>query len=80
VSAPSIAGYLDAASVVSPLENMAAADFAVQLLLALRRVDSSARPFSSKLHQSVSETLTAMNIRHMNEVRMRVSMGGREGG
>lgn len=68
-SAPSITGYLDAATVVSPFDfNGKAADYALQLLLALRCNEARAGPFSSKLHQSVSETLTSMNILHINEV------------
>jgi hypothetical protein len=67
-AAPSITGYLDAALAVNPFENGKAADYSVQLLLALRRMERRAAPFSSKLHQSVSETLSTMGILHVNEV------------
>jgi hypothetical protein len=66
--APSITGYLDAAFAVSPFDNSRAADFSVQLLLALRRMEAGSTPYSSKLHQSVSETLKSMQIPHINEV------------
>ena len=65
--APSM-GYIDAALAVSPFDNSRAADFSVQLLLALGRMEAASIPFSSKLHQSVSETLRSMQVPHINEV------------
>jgi len=66
--APSITGYMDAAMAARLFGTRAAADYAVQVLLALRRMEGSRAPLSSKLHQSVSETLVSMGVKHLNEV------------